>query len=198
MRKFVKWTIYAFIYVLVFPFGMMSRLAYRSFGSPLVYHFFVETFSLLPAYIGIFVRAAFYNQTLMRSPHNLTTFFGSIISKMDTTIGDNVIIAGRATVGLADLGDNAAIGNGTTILSGRRHHNFADPTQEIMSGEPAFTKVRIGKGVFIGDNCTVMANVGDHSIVGAGSVVVKDIPDYVVAVGNPARVVKERPRPGST
>jgi acetyltransferase-like isoleucine patch superfamily enzyme len=196
MRKFIKWTIYAVIYALVFPFGMAAKLAYKIFGSPLVYHFFVETFSLLPAHLGLFVRASFYNQTLKRSPHNLTTFFGSIISKMDTTIGENVIIAGRATVGLADLGDNTTIGNGTTILSGRRHHNFADPTREVMSGKSVFTRVKIGRGTFIGDNCTVMANVGEHAIIGAGSVVVKDIPDFVVAVGNPARVIKERPKTG--
>ena len=196
MRKVIKWAIYGVIYGLVFPFGMTAKLAHKVFGSPLVYHFFVETFSLLPAHLGLFVRASFYNQTLKRSPHNLTTFFGSIISKMDTIIGENVIIAGRATVGLAELGDNAAIGNGTTILSGRRHHNFADPTREIMSGESVFTRVRIGRGTFIGDNCTVMANVAKYSVVGAGSVVVKDIPDYVVAVGNPARVIKERPRTG--
>lgn len=37
-----------------------------------------------------------------------------------------------------------------------------------------------------------MANIGQRSIIGAGSVVVKDIPEYSVAVGNPARVIKSR------
>ncbi|UCD94915.1 MAG: acyltransferase, partial [Candidatus Zixiibacteriota bacterium] len=70
------------------------------------------------------------------------------------------------------------------------------PIREIMSGDPEFTKVKIDRGTFIGDNCTVMADVGDYSVIGAGSVVVKDIPGHVVAVGNPARVIKERPRIG--
>jgi acetyltransferase-like isoleucine patch superfamily enzyme len=37
-----------------------------------------------------------------------------------------------------------------------------------------------------------MANVGNHSIVGAGSVVTNDLPDYSIATGNPARVIKSR------
>ena len=44
----------------------------------------------------------------------------------------------------------------------------------------------------MGDHSVVMADVGDHTIVGAGSIVVKELPAYVVAVGNPARVIRER------
>jgi virginiamycin A acetyltransferase len=44
----------------------------------------------------------------------------------------------------------------------------------------------------VGDNAVVMADVGCNTIIGAGSVVVRAVPDFVVAVGNPARVVKQR------
>jgi acetyltransferase-like isoleucine patch superfamily enzyme len=50
--------------------------------------------------------------------------------------------------------------------------------------------VRIGADCWIGSGAIVMADVGDQSTIGAGSVVVKEIPSSVVAVGSPARPVK--------
>jgi acetyltransferase-like isoleucine patch superfamily enzyme len=52
--------------------------------------------------------------------------------------------------------------------------------------------VRIGEGAWIGSAAVVMADVGRHSVVGAGSVVTKPIPDGVVAAGVPARVIRQR------
>ena len=52
--------------------------------------------------------------------------------------------------------------------------------------------VSIGDGSWIGENvCILGANIGKHSVIGANSVVLQDIPDYCVAVGSPARVVRK-------
>lgn len=53
--------------------------------------------------------------------------------------------------------------------------------------------VRLGNDVFIGVNSVILRDVtiGDYSIIGAGSVVTKDVPPNVVVVGNPARIVKK-------
>lgn len=53
-------------------------------------------------------------------------------------------------------------------------------------------EVRIKSGCWIGEKCILLQGVtiGKKSIIGAGSVVTKDIPDYSIAVGNPARVIK--------
>lgn len=52
-------------------------------------------------------------------------------------------------------------------------------------------KVVIGEGSWLGENvCVIGASVGKHCVIGANSVVTKDIPDYCVAVGAPARVIK--------
>ena len=52
--------------------------------------------------------------------------------------------------------------------------------------------VLIREGAWIGAGATILPGVcvGRHAVVGAGSVVTKDVPDYAVAVGNPARVIK--------
>ena len=53
-------------------------------------------------------------------------------------------------------------------------------------------KVSIGEGSYIGINAVIVGNVriGRHCVVGANSVVTKDVPDYCVAVGSPAKVIK--------
>jgi len=50
--------------------------------------------------------------------------------------------------------------------------------------------VTIGKNVWIGGNCTILPGViiGDHAVIGAGSVVTKNVPANTVAVGNPAKI----------
>ena len=51
--------------------------------------------------------------------------------------------------------------------------------------------VIIGEGSWLGENvCVCGASVGKHCVIGANSVVTRDIPDYCIAVGSPARVVK--------
>lgn len=52
--------------------------------------------------------------------------------------------------------------------------------------------MHIGDGTWIGEKVCILSNVsiGEKCIIGAGSVVTKSVPDYCVAVGNPAKVVK--------
>lgn len=57
----------------------------------------------------------------------------------------------------------------------------------VQNGE-----VEIGEGSWLGENvCVLGAKIGKHCVIGANSVVTKDVPDYSVAVGSPARVIKK-------
>lgn len=53
-------------------------------------------------------------------------------------------------------------------------------------------KVAIGEGSYIGINAVIVGNIkiGKHCVIGANSVVTKDVPDYCVAVGSPAKILK--------
>jgi acetyltransferase-like isoleucine patch superfamily enzyme len=71
-------------------------------------------------------------------------------------------------------------------------HEYRDVSMPIIN-QPILQlkKVVIGEGSWIGENvCILGASVGKHCVIGANSVVTKDIPDYCVAVGSPAVVVK--------
>ena len=55
-----------------------------------------------------------------------------------------------------------------------------------------FEKITIGEDTWIGNGSLIMADIGNHCIIGAGSVVTNSIPDYSIAVGNPAKIIKIR------
>lgn len=198
MRKFIKSIIYGVFYVLVLPLGLSSKIGYKLFSSQFLFSHFAEFLSLLPAHLGVVVRGCFYRQTLKSTVDYPVVLFGSHLTKIDSTLGRGVVVGGHTSLGTVDIEDDAAVGNHVSVLSGRYHHNFQDAEARVMDGSGASVRILIGKNSFIGDHSTVMANVGRYAIVGAGSVVVKDIPEYVVAVGNPAKVIKERPRPSAS
>ncbi len=65
--------------------------------------------------------------------------------------------------------------------------------KERIKGIESAKPITIGNGVWLGGNVVVLpgVSIGDRSVIGAGSVVTKDIPSDVVAVGNPCRVIKQ-------
>lgn len=72
-------------------------------------------------------------------------------------------------------------------------HQYNDITQPIVK-QPLerLRHVYIGEGSWLGENvCVLGASIGKHCVIGANSVVLADIPDYSVAAGAPARVVKQ-------
>lgn len=71
--------------------------------------------------------------------------------------------------------------------------NHAADAEERISGGCSGKPIRIGKNVWLGGDVKVLAGVtiGDNTIIGAGSIVTKDIPPDVIAVGNPCRVIRK-------
>ena len=105
-------------------------------------------------------------------------------------IGKNVFINACCRFqdqGGIEIGDGSLIGHNTTIAT--LNHDFNPLKRQNLTPRP----VKIGKNVWIGSDCTILPGVeiGDGAIIGAGSVVTKSIPTNAIAVGNPARVIKE-------
>ena len=93
------------------------------------------------------------------------------------------------------IGEYVMFGPHCHIL-GNVTHNY--DRVDIPIGEQGSRKIEnrtiIGNDVWMGRQCLMIPGhvIGDHSIIGAGSVVSKDIPEYSVAVGNPVRVIRDR------
>lgn len=71
-------------------------------------------------------------------------------------------------------------------------HCYEDISQRILEQELDIKETIIGKNSMLGTGVKIMAGVkvGEHCVIGANSVVTKDMPDYCVAVGIPARIIK--------
>ncbi|MBE6795935.1 MAG: hypothetical protein E7533_05060 [Ruminococcaceae bacterium] len=111
------------------------------------------------------------------------------------TVGKGVYIGTGTTLfghrGL-EIGDDCLLAQGINLTP--YSHIFDDPSRIIYSQGGHCEKVTIGNDVYIGMGCKIMysGNIGEGSVIGCGSTVVKPIPPYSVAVGTPARVIKER------
>ena len=94
-------------------------------------------------------------------------------------------------VGL-EIGDFSLLAQNITLTP--YSHKFDDPNEIIREQGGHMKKVTIGRDCYLGMGVCVMysGDIGDGSIVGAGSTVVKPIPPYSIAVGCPAKVIKSR------
>ncbi len=90
------------------------------------------------------------------------------------------------------VGDWTMVGNGSFI--GDAAHRFDDPdTPVALQGFTSKGPTHIGQNVWLGVNCVVTSGVsiGDRCVIGAGSVVTRDIPPDTIAAGAPARVIRK-------
>lgn len=107
-------------------------------------------------------------------------------------IGDRVFIGlGNVVIGPVEIGNDTILAQ-HIVISGL-NHNYEDVHRPISAQGVSTKKIVIHENCWIGANVVVTAGVtiGKHCIVAAGSVVTRDIPPYSVAVGSPARVVKQ-------
>lgn len=118
----------------------------------------------------------------------LTKPFPKLIIGDNVTIGQNSIITAKAEM---YIGDYTLIGPYVQITD---NNHTAKRDNLIKFQRSTIKPVRIGSDVWIGSGAKVLAGVtiGNGAIIGANSVVTHDIPDFAVAVGCPARVIKYR------
>lgn len=110
-------------------------------------------------------------------------------------IGNNVGISGAtiyARKGIS-IGDNTLIGGNVKILDNDFHPIEVEARNKDIKENIGTREVNIGKDCFIGANTLILKGVeiGNGSVVGAGSVVTGKFPGSVVIAGNPARIIKK-------
>lgn len=109
----------------------------------------------------------------------------------DVIIGDRVRVGiGTVVIGPVKMGSGS--GTGQHVFLGGFNHGYSDASKNSSIQPLDIKGIIIGEDSHIGANSVVLAGVeiGKRVQVGAGSVVTKNIPDYSVAVGNPAKVIK--------
>ena len=176
-------------------------------------------FSFLPGKIGRLIRRYYFRTRLNKSgprlsigrfvefssPKNIS--FGNEIYIVDRAVlradegtiivGDKFAVNGNVRI-VADCGGKIIIGNsvmiGPNTVIRASNHQFKDASKDIwLQGQTGGT-ITIGDDVWIAANVVILANVtvGSHSIIAAGAVVTKNVPQYSIVAGVPAKVIKKR------
>ncbi|HLH39844.1 MAG TPA: hypothetical protein VKX39_11910 [Bryobacteraceae bacterium] len=145
--------------------------------------------ALGPGILGDYFRAAYYRLTLAECSLAARISFGTFFAHRDARVAPGVYIGSFCVLGKVSIGERTQIASGVQILSGRRQHprDAAGGLQGAEKGE--FQRIEIGADCWIGASAIVMADVGNSSTVGAGSVVIRPVPDKIVVAGNPAKPI---------
>jgi acetyltransferase-like isoleucine patch superfamily enzyme len=172
---------------LVMPLELVYRLRLLSYGSA------GQTLALVPGYVGVLLRRAWYSRTLAGCGRNLVVDFMTVILRPDTRVGNNCYINAFCWIGWADIGDDFLGGDNITILSGNRQHGFdsCELPMRLQEGEKRL--VRIGRDVWCGSRVAISADVAEGSILASGAVVTKTYAPYSILAGVPARLLRARP-----
>ncbi|QOR69900.1 acyltransferase [Ruania alkalisoli] len=134
--------------------------------------------------------AACYADSLTLGDRSYLAAFSYVTG--DIEIGANSTVNAYAVVrGTIRIGDGVRIGAHTALLG--FDHTFA-PERPVHEQPVTSAGITIGNDVYIGSHVSVVdgVTIGAHSVIGAGSVVTKDVPEWSIVVGNPARRIRDR------
>lgn len=178
----------------VLPVYWLYRFGAIVFGADRAFPGYSQAFALLPGICGTYLRRAFYQLVLPRCGAGASLSFGAIFSHPTAEVGRHVYVGPYCSLGNITLEDDVLLGSYISVTNGGKQHGIDRLDIPIREQSGQWPRVTIGRDTWIGDRAVVMANVGAHCVVGAGSVVTRPIPDYAIAMGVPARVVRYRDR----
>lgn len=174
--------------LIVSPLLIAWRIAAWRNGGALFFASCSQLLSLCPGRTGSYLRRAFYRRTIIECADDAHIEFGTVLAHRDVSIAPGVYIGTFCSLGKVAIGENVMIGSNVDILSSRHQHRRVGG-KLLGSESGVFSMVEIGANSWIGNSAIVMASVGEGCIVGAGTVVVKNVRDGATVVGNPGREI---------
>jgi acetyltransferase-like isoleucine patch superfamily enzyme len=178
--------------VLVLPAVVLYRLGALVLGAERAFPGWSQAFSLVPGLTGAYLRRAFYGWVLPECGDGACLSFGTVFSHPTARVGRNAYVGPFCSLGDVTLEDDVLLGSHVSVTNGSAQHGTGRLDIPVREQPGAWPRVTVGRDSWVGDRAVIMADVGRHCVVGAGSVVTKPLPDYAVAVGVPARVVRFR------
>ena len=192
MRSAVKMLAFVTATVAVLPALLSYAVRARLFGRDRALEGSSQVLGLVPGILGQYVRRAFLARVLAECHASVTIEFGTLFSATGARLEENVYVGPRCHLGLVHLERDVLIAAGVHIPSGGHIHDITDSSRPIRDQRFKRSVVRVGAGSWVGSAAVVMADIGRETIVGAGAVVTRPLPDRVIAAGVPARVLRSR------
>jgi len=192
MRTLAKSLVRAVACAAVLPNVIVYYLKSVVIGRDRALHGSTQTLSLIPGLPGRYLRVAFLRCVLRRCDPSASIEFGCVLSQASAEIGRNVYVGPGCYLGWVILEDDVLLASGVQVPSGPNTHGTERLDIPIREQPGRPVPVRIGAGTWVGSASVVMAEVGAHSIVAAGSVVTRPLPAFCIGGGVPARVLRDR------
>ncbi|MFZ0314886.1 MAG: hypothetical protein WAL85_19440 [Candidatus Korobacteraceae bacterium] len=187
MKRIIKHGLHGLFLVLALPTAVLA--GFGRFAT--MFTVGAHSVAVIPGVVGDYFRIAYYKLTLKQCSMYSRVSFGSFFAHSDARLGQGVYIGSYCILGSCSIGDRTQIASQVQVLSGRQQHSRDSQGRMSGSGEGKFEPIDVGSDCWIGASSIIMADIGSGTTIGAGSVVVRPVAAQVVAVGNPARVVKE-------
>jgi acetyltransferase-like isoleucine patch superfamily enzyme len=162
------------------------------FGSDYAYRMVSQRASQWVGMQGDYRRRILYRSLIAKMGKGVVISFGALLTKPAAELGDHVYIGAYSLLGQVLVGNDTLIADQVCILSGGHQHGMAWLDIPIREQPGVFQTIHVGCDSWIGSGAIIMADVGNHCIVGASSVVTRPVEDYKIVAGNPARVIGDR------
>ncbi len=185
MKAFLKKAAESICFIFLVPAFIVCKIGLLSFTT------ISHGLSLIPGLPGIYVRRAWYRNMLKSCGEGITVDFLGFVRSPKTSVGNDCYVGVGTSVGQAKIGDDVLISGGTSVLSGSRQHGKS-ASAKIREQVGCPVTIKIGSDVWIGANTTIMADIPQGCIVGAGSVVTKSPSANEIIAGVPARAIGTR------
>jgi virginiamycin A acetyltransferase len=192
LREGLKRAAGAVARIIVFPSAMSFSVRSWVLGRDRALEGSTQAWGLVPGIVGSYLRRAFLSYALPSCASSATIEFGVLFSSASARIGERVYIGPRCHLGWVEVEHDVLLAAGVHVPSGPHTHGTSELSVPIREQPGQKGRVRIGAGAWIGSGAIVLADVGRDTIVGAGAVVTRPLPDRVIAGGVPARVIRQR------
>lgn len=195
MKKLFKTLANVLAGILVAPCVALYWVGSAVMGRQKAFAGWSQGLALWPGLSGVYLRRAFYRFVLPKVGADACLCFGTVISHPTARFGRKVYVGTYCVLGDVTLEDDVLLGSQVSVMNGAGQHGIERLDTPIREQPGVWPRVTIGRDTWVGDRAVIMADVGAHCVIGAGSVVSKPLPDYAIAVGNPARIVRFRNEP---
>ncbi len=191
-RALAKSLVQLICMAVMLPSILLYRIQAVVLGSDRAFSGWSQLLSLIPGLLGVYLRNAFYRFTMGECSVDCHIGFGTIFSNPDVTVASGVYIGNYCSIGEVTIEKDVLIASNVSIMNGCHQHGTSELSLPIRDQAGVYLPITIGQDTWLGERAIVAASVGKHCIIGAGSLVLHSVPDYCVAVGVPARILRDR------
>jgi acetyltransferase-like isoleucine patch superfamily enzyme len=192
MKAVVKALASSVALILVLPAAGLYHISASCLGPGKAFPGWSQAFSLIPGLSGAYLRRAFYRLVLPRCGRDAFISFGTVFSHRTAEVGDHVYVGAYCCLGDVTLADDVLLGSHVSVANGGAQHGTGRLDIPVREQPGTWPRVTIGRDTWVGDRAVVLTDVGSQCVIGSGAVVTQPVPNFGIAVGVPARVVRWR------